>query len=591
LSCGSDHRAWIALFPPELRWLSKQIRPLLHWHIASFSCITVTSVLTLLPPLILKWMIDVIIPQRRMVLLLGAVLLMFLAHEGRTFLNSCGNYLMLSAAQKTGLSMRLGMFRHLNRLSADYYENTPPGAAMYPLKEPIEEIAYFASDLLPAMLRIFLTTGFTLSTMSALDPLLTLIVLPLIPIFLMTRQHYRKRLAANADVMQLDRQAWSNFLHEHVSAAIPIQLLGQEQRQERMAFRLLARAVRSYQRLNRTGVRFTVCSSLAVVTAMCAVVGYGGAAVVRGAMSTGSLVAFYGFIAQLFDPLSSAAELYARTQRTFASIRQAQSTFDLRPSVINPPVPLCMEKAHALQIEFQNVTFGYARQKDMLQIPSLRIAPGENVAIVGENGAGKSTLAKLIARIYDPQFGSIRIGGLNIRDIDLKILRDYVCYLPREPVLFDGTVLSNVRLIRPSASQYEVHEAIRDAGLSNLIANLPQGIHHRIGPGGCQLSGGERQRLAIARALLQDPRILIIDEATSCLDSSAETTILQNLGSKLRMATVIFISHRSSTVSMFPRTLVLSEGRIVEDSIQGFNAVNRTKPSPANIQSASEPLS
>jgi ATP-binding cassette subfamily B protein len=250
-----------------------------------------------------------------------------------------------------------------------------------------------------------------------------------------------------------------------------------------------------------------------------------------------------------------------------------------------------MEKAHALQIEFQNVTFGYARQKDMLQILSLRIAPGENVAIVGENGAGKSTLAKLIARIYDPQVGSIRIGGLNIRDIDLKILRDYVCYLPREPVLFDGTVLSNVRLIRPSASQYEVYEAIRDAGLSNLIANLPQGIHQRIGPGGCQLSGGERQRLAIARALLQDPRILIIDEATSCLDSSAESTVLHNLGSKLRMATLIFISHRSSTVSMFPRTLVLSEGRIVEDRIRGSNAVNGTKPSQANIQSAPEPLS
>jgi ABC-type multidrug transport system fused ATPase/permease subunit len=502
---------------------------------------------------------------------------MFVAHQGRSLLNSCGNYLMLSAAQKTALSLRLGIFQHLNTLSADYYENTPPGAAMYPLKEPIEEIAYLASDLLPAMLRIFLTTGFTLATMSALDPVLTLMILPLIPIFLLTRQHYRKRLAADADAMQLNRQVWNNFLQEHVSAAIPIQLLSQEQRQERMAFRLLARAVRSYQRLNGTGIRFTLCSSLAVVAAMCAVIGYGGAGAVRGAMSTGSLVAFYGFIAQLFDPLSSAAELYARTQRTFASIRQAQSTLDLKPSVVDPTVPLYMPKAHTPEVEFQRVGFGYARQKDLLQIPFLRITPGEHVAIVGENGAGKSTLAKLIARIYDPLSGAICIGGLNIRDIDLKSLRDYVCYLPREPVLFDGTVLSNVRLVRPSASRSQVDEAIGDVGLSTFVANLPQGINQRTGPGGCQLSGGERQRLAIARALLQDPRILIIDEATSCLDCSAEIEILQNLRSKFNQASVICISHRPSIASMFPRILVLSEGRIIEDRIQGFNAVNGAK--------------
>jgi ABC-type bacteriocin/lantibiotic exporter with double-glycine peptidase domain len=146
-------------------------------------------------------------------------------------------------------------------------------------------------------------------------------------------------------------------------------------------------------------------------------------------------------------------------------------------------------------------------------------------------------------------------------------------------------------LIRPSASRNQVDEAIGDVGLSTLIANWPQGINQRIGPGGCQLSGGERQRLAIARALLQDPRILIIDEATSCLDSPAEIEILQNLRSKFSQASMICISHRSSVASMFPRTLVLSEGRILEDGIQGFDAVNGIKISKPNIQSAPELLS
>ncbi|MGA7848107.1 MAG: ABC transporter ATP-binding protein, partial [Terriglobales bacterium] len=532
--------------------------------LGSFVCITAGSLLALLSPLLLKWLIDSIIPQRRIGLLLVAVALIFLGHQGRVALTSLGSYMMLSASQKMGLTLRVRLLEHLDTLSADYYEDTPVGATMYPLKEPIEEISYFGSDLLPAILRMLLTTAFTLAAMSALSPALTLTVLPLIPVFLATRKYFRGKLATDADAAQDDRLAWSNFLEEHLSAVISIQLLGQQKRQERRAVRLLARSLRSQQRLYRTATWFTISSSVAIVLAMSAVIGYGGESVLAGRLSIGSLVAFYGFVTQLFDPLSGACELYAKAQKTFASIRQVQGAFALRPGVTSAAGALMLSGQDTAEIEFANVEFGYSRNKDFLHVPSLRILPGEQIAIAGENGAGKSTLVRLIARLYDPVSGEVRLGGEDIRNIHLKSLRHSVCYLPRDPVLFDGSIASNLLFVRPSASERELDEAMQMVGLSAFVGSLPDGLRQRIGPDGCQLSGGERQRLALARALLQGPRVLILDEATCCLDTFAEATVLGRLR-EIRAWTLIVISHRPSTFRSFGRVLILSGGRIVED--------------------------
>ena len=553
---------WI---PNELRWLWRRIRPLLHWHAASFLSITAGSLLSLLTPLVLKWLIDRVIPQRNENLLLLAVALIFLSYQGRTALTSLGNFLMLSAAQKMSLGLRIDLVRHFDTLSAEYYDNTTVGAVMYPLKEPIDEVSYFGSDLLPAMLRLLVTSGFTLATMLLLSPLLTMAVLPLIPIFLFTRQRFRERIEEAANGVQEARLVWSSFLEEHLAALIPIQLLGQEHRQERRAFQLLARSVRSQQKLFTTGVWFTVSSSLAVALALCAVIAYGGASALRGELSVGTLVAFYGFVTQLFEPLSGAAELYARTQKTFASVRQVQSAFDVQPTAADVPGALVLKSNHNPEIEFTDVEFSYARQKSLLQIPELRIRAGEQVAIGGENGAGKSTLAKLIVRLYDPARGSIRLGGEEIRSIRLKSLRRQVCYVAREPVLFDGTLTTNLRLVRPTATEQDLWEAIDTVGLTSFVATLPDGLRQRIGPGGCQLSGGERQRLAIARALLQQPRVLILDEATSCLDPTGELSVLDNVRQELAQSTLMVVSHRLSTLCRFERLLFLSAGQLVKD--------------------------
>ncbi len=568
--------------PAELVWLIKQIRPLLHWHLASFLCITAGSLLALLSPLLLKWLIDVIIPQRHIGLLALCVTLIFIGHLGRVALTSLGSYLMLSASQKMGLTLRVRLLKHLDTLSADYYDDTPVGAAMYPLKEPIEEIAYFGSDLLPAILRMLLTTAFTSAAMSALSPVLTLTILPLIPVFLINRQYFRKKLATDADAAQEDRLAWSGFLEEHLSSVISIQLLGQEKRQERRAFRLLGSSLRSQQRLFRTATWFTVSSSFAIVLAMSAVIGYGGRSVLAGTLSIGSLVAFYGLVAQLFDPLSGASELYAKAQKSFASIRQVQAAFAVRPAVTNRADAIILTRVHPADLEFSAVEFGYSEKENLLDVPSLRISAGEHIAIAGENGAGKSTLVRLVARLYDPVCGAVRLGGEDIRNIHLKSLRRSVCYLPRDPILFDGSIASNLLFVRPSAREQELEEAIQMAGLATVVRSLPSGLRQRIGPDGCQLSGGERQRLALARALLQQPQVLILDEATSCLDPSAEASILDSLRRHLSLSTFIVVSHRLSTFSTFGRVLLLARGRVVHDGdSSSFLAMHGVYSEPA----------
>jgi len=400
--------------------------------------------------------------------------------------------------------------------------------------------------------------------MFVLSPVLTLAILPLVPLFLVARHHFRTKLSADSDTVQRNLLAWNSFFEEHISSVLPIQLLGRERHQEGRAFRHLARTTRSHLALFKTGVWFTVWTSVAVVLAMAAVIGYGGWSVIAGTLSLGSLVAFYSFVTQLFDPLSGAAELYARAQRTFASIRQLQAVLGLRPSVTDAPQCAQLPKQN-WGLEFTAVEFGYERQENVLCIPSLQIAAGEKVAIIGENAAGKSTLARLLARLYDVKSGSIQVGGTDIRNVELKKLRRHICYLPRDPVLFDGTLASNLRFVRPEASDPELHEAVQLAGLENTVATLPKGLDQRVGPDGCRLSGGQRQRLAIARALLQLPHILILDEATSCLDPASEALILRNVWDHLAASTLIVVSHRPSTLSAFGRILVLSGGRIVED--------------------------
>ena len=557
----------ISWIPSEMRWLYHLVRPYLRWPIASFICIAAGSFLALLAPLMLKWLIDVILPGRRIGLLIGAMGLIFLCHQGRAVLTSLGSYLTVLASQRLALDVRLRLLRHVDTLSADYHEGIPVGASMYPLKEPIDEISYFGSDLLPAILRTLMATLLTFGTMLMLNARMTLAILPLAPVFLLARKHFRDRLEVDSDTVQQNQIAWSSFLQEHLSSIVAVQLLRQERRQERAAFRHLGTSVRSLNRLFRTGISFTFYTSLTIGGAMSAVIGYGGWSVLTGAMTVGGLVAFYAYVTQLFEPLSGAAETYVRAQKAFASIRIVQAVLALQPTITNCPAVIKFPQKRPWTIELVDVSFGYPRNRGILSIPYLNIRAGEHVAVVGENGAGKSTLAKLMARLYDADSGSITVAGHDVRKIEIESLREHVCYAPPHPILFDTTLAANLRLGNVTASDADLKEVVEHVGLTAWVATLHGGLNHRAGPGGSRLSGGQKQRLGLGRAILQRPRILILDEATSSLDAGSEQQLLGSLRRILPGTTIVVISHRLSALHCVDRVVVLEAGRIVEDDL------------------------
>ncbi len=512
-------------------------------------------------------MIDVVLPGRKMGILAGAVVLIFLCYQGRAVLTTVGGYLTMLAAQRLAIALRLRLLGHLDTLSADYHESTPVGVLMYPLKEPIDEISFLGSDLVPSVLRTLLATVMTLGAMLTLNPRMTLAILPLIPVFVLTRKHFRDRLERDSNAVQRNQEAWSSFLQEHLSSVIAVQLVRREQRQERTAFRLLGASVRSLTKLFRTGVSFTFFTSLTIGLAMSAVIGYGGWSVLTGALTVGGFVAFYTYLSQLFEPLSGAAETYARAQKTFASIRRVQAVLALKPAIKSCKTAIKFPENLPPTVKLADVCFAYPRTEGLLCIPKLEIRAGEHVAIVGENGAGKSTLAKLMARLYDVDSGSISIADQDVREIEVESLREQVCYVPPQPVLFDTTLGGNLRLGRGTASDAELKEVVNYIGLATWVERSQDGLKERIGRGGHRLSGGQRQRVGIGRAILQQPRILILDEATSSLDAGSEQQLLNSLTRLLPGTTIIVISHRVSALVCVERVIVLEAGRVVEDDI------------------------
>jgi len=561
--------------PPELRWLFPKVKPQLPLHVASFLCLTLASLLALVTPLTIRWLIDSILPAHNARLLAIAIGLIFASYEGKAVLTSFGGYLTFRATQRTALALRMSLLRHLDSLSADYFDRTPVGELLYPFEGPIDEISYFGSDLLPSILRTAIAAGVTLSALAVLSPHLTLVVIPLVPAFLVVRHRYRRRIGRQADLVQAARSKFSSFLQEHLSALTQIQLLRQTEPQESKASELLTNTVCSQDELCKTGAFFSALSNLAVVSGIAATITWGSLMVFRNKLTIGTLVAFYSLLIQLFDPLSTAMEMYSRAQRTFSSIRQILTVLQIAPAVkeLHGARPLASDRP--LHVAFRDVSFVYQRRSEVIRIPSLEIFQGERIVIVGPNGAGKSTLAKLLARLYDVDSGEIFIAGTDVRAVALASLRSSVCYLPAQPILFHRSIADNLRIGRFDSTRGDLERVLRAVGLKKYLDGFPGSLEEYIEPGASNLSNGERQRVAIARALLHRPRILILDETTSSLDPTSEEEMLRTIDRMLPDSTLIVVSHRLHSISWMGRILVMRKGQIVGDGNHSdLNAAN-----------------
>jgi ABC-type multidrug transport system fused ATPase/permease subunit len=301
-----------------------------------------------------------------------------------------------------------------------------------------------------------------------------------------------------------------------------------------------------------------------IVLGMGLILGYGGYEVTRGALTVGGLVAFYGYVFRLFAPVSIAIDLQSRLQRVGASIRRIDEIADSQQKTDGRVNATPLRQDIRPELEFRSVWFAYNKDRPVLREMSFRVEAEETVALVGLNGSGKSTIGLLATRLYEPNAGSILIGGRDIHNVDRRNLRAYITLVPQDPIVFDETIRQNLLYGNPGATSRDLDAVAAVTQFDRVLQRLPRGLDEPLGPLGNSLSGGERKRLALARALLQQPKILIVDEITSSLDAPSAAGLLEGFDVFRRTRTLVVVSHRPATILWADRILVVENGAIAD---------------------------
>ncbi|MCI0719453.1 MAG: ABC transporter ATP-binding protein/permease, partial [Acidobacteria bacterium] len=393
---------------------------------------------------------------------------------------------------------------------------------------------------------------------------LLFVLVPLLLVGVCIAVRYQRQLRKCSEAAQERGGLESSFLQDHLASVIQVQLLNRESKQAETFRELAGARMDAVNQRNRVEVFFGTWYMAAIAIGTLAVLGYGGNQVFAGALSIGGLVAFYTYLARLFDPLYSTIDMYARFTRVRASIRRILDITELVPSVRDCPHAAPLPRRNRGAVRLIDVTFAYKTHAPVLSHLALDIAAGQKVALVGISGSGKSTVAKLVTRLYDTQHGAVQLNGVDLRNVRLESLRANVCLLMQDTILFDRSLKENLLLACPEATDEQLQTTLDAVELAGLVARLPHGWYTRVGARGSKLSGGERQKVALARAMLQKPAVLLLDEATSALDALSEQRILHNLSQHLTSQTIVFISHRISSFYWVDQIVVLHQGVIQE---------------------------
>ncbi len=469
-----------------------------------------------------------------------------------------------TVGQKALYALRAEVFDTIQKLPVAFYETTGSGDLMSRLINDIETINSFLGQSFRRLMSSALALIATLTGMLLVDVRLALATLLAVPIMLGTtrlfgifaRRAFRARQEAIGDV--------SETLAEELAGIRVAQAFDRTDR-NRTEFSQRNAANRDAN-INAAVISSAFSPLLAVISASSAalVAGYGGLLAAAGVVSVGVVVAFFNYARQFFSAVTQLSSLYAETQSALAG---GERVFDL----LDTPVGVA-DSEHAVdigrvegRIRFEGVRFSYSTGPEVLRAIDLTIEPGETVAIVGETGAGKTTLVNLVARFYDPSAGIVSVDGHDVRDVTTASLRGNLGVVLQDPFLFTGTIAENIRYGRPGATDDDVRAAARAAGALEFIERSPEGFQAEVGERGGVLSTGQRQLLAFARAILADPALLILDEATSSVDTRTERLIQDALRHVLKGRTALIIAHRLSTIRNADRIVVIENGSIAEE--------------------------
>ncbi len=467
--------------------------------------------------------------------------------------------------QRVILRIRTLLFAHLQRLSLRFFSHYAVGRLISRLTSDVHVLQDLVTwSILGTVNDLFVLVGIVavMIGMNARLALLTFLVLPVMAVMTAiwqkeARQRYREVRKAIAAV--------NASLQENISGVRVVQAFSREARNLRtFAEEVNRRDLEANLRAERLTALFFPSVDFISMAATAVVIWFGGQMVIRGTLTAGALVAFILYIDRFFEPIRDLSQRYNTLQATMAAGERIFELLDTSPDIVDPPDAVDMPPMRG-EVEFDHVRFSYDDETVVLDDVTLRIAPGQTVAFVGATGAGKTSLIKLIGRFYDVDAGAIRVDGLDVRRWRLASLRGQMSIVLQEPFLFTGTIRENIRYGRLDASDAEVEAAARAVGAYEFIARLPNGFDTWVEERGANLSMGQRQLISFARALLADPKILILDEATSSVDTHTERATQEALRVLRKGRTTLIVAHRLSTVAHADRIIVLEAGKIVEE--------------------------
>ncbi|MDX6508068.1 MAG: hypothetical protein QOG06_2712, partial [Gaiellaceae bacterium] len=529
----------------------------------SIGSLLLATATALAPPFLSKYAVDDGIRQHDLTKLwwiVGAFLAAGLLNWGMSYAQT---YLTGWVGERILADLRNRLFDHLQRLSLGFYERNRAGVIISRLTNDVEAIDQLVTDGVTSLVQNTLTLIGTAILLFVLDWRLALATLLVIPFMSVATVIFRKRSArAYADVRERLGLVTAT-LAEDIAGMRIVQAFTREQTNMRN-FKAVTEHYResNMQTVVLNGLYFPFVDLLSTV-ALAVVLGYGGHLYFQGAVTLGTLFAFMLYVQNFFDPVQQLSQLYGTFLSATAALDKIVDVLDQRPEVVDRPgaEPLPSAVGHVV---FEDLRFGYGDGPEVLHGLGLDVPAGTTVALVGHTGAGKSTIAKLLARFYDPREGRITIDGHDLRDVTQASLRHQLGIVPQEGFLFAGTVSENIAFGRPDARQDEIVSAAETIGANEFILRLEDGYETQLQERGSRLSLGQRQLVALARALLADPRILILDEATSSVDIGTERKIEQALRTLLAGRTAFVIAHRLSTIRDADLIVVLEHGQVVE---------------------------
>ncbi|HKQ61944.1 MAG TPA: ABC transporter ATP-binding protein [Candidatus Polarisedimenticolaceae bacterium] len=551
--------------PGDLRRIAGYLVPAWGPGVLILGCIVSGAVLGLIPPLLMRGIIDQAIPGKDRLLLTELAAGMIAIPLLTGLLGVWQNYLVTLMSQAVMLDLRTTMYARLQRQSLRFFTRTRSGEILSRVQNDVGGVQGVVAGTLVSLSTNALMVLTTLAVIFRIDWQLSLIAVAVLPLFILpTRRvgRIRSRIAKETQERLAELTAHMQEALS-VSGFLLARLFG-AQAHERERFGAKAVAVRDLQvRQSMAGRWFLMWILMFASIGPALIYLVGGHEAISGRLTVGTIVAFVAYLGRLYAPASALVNAHVEVMSALALFRRVFDYLDLPIEIAEPERPVRLERPRG-ELRFEDVALSYDEGGWSLQDVSFEARPGEMIALVGPSGAGKTSVTYLACRLYDPTAGRVTFDGVDLRELSLEDLARWTAKVTQETTLLHATIEENLRYARPQATAEELERACRLAQIHDVITALPQGYATLVGERGYKLSGGERQRLALARVALRDPRLVILDEATSSLDSRSEALIQAALEPLLDGRTSLVIAHRLSTILRADRILVLDQGRIVE---------------------------